>query len=123
MRPSASTVESPVSITCVTPWSRGFAGRCGRSRKSGTAETLAAARDRPEAPRVRPADAGARLSRTQAPSQCGALAGVEDADRRVPAPTDVRGGFPVDLLGATMPIWGPDESRPRPRWPQALWRR
>src|SRR3954469_11009385 len=42
MRPSASTVERPVSITCVTPWSRGLDGRCGRSRKSGTAETLAA---------------------------------------------------------------------------------
>src|SRR4051812_8963879 len=40
MRPSASTAESPVSITCVTPWSRGFDGRRGRSRKSGTAETL-----------------------------------------------------------------------------------
>src|SRR4051794_30874620 len=45
--PSASTVESPVSITCVTPWSRGFGGRCGRSRKSGTAETLLALNDLP----------------------------------------------------------------------------
>src|SRR3954471_1882357 len=36
--PSASTVLSPVSITCVTPWSRGLAGRCGRSRKLGIGE-------------------------------------------------------------------------------------
>src|SRR2546423_5545713 len=43
MSPWASTAERPVSITCVTPWSRGFGGRCGRSRKSGTAETLASA--------------------------------------------------------------------------------
>src|SRR3954462_1838496 len=40
MSPSASTVERPVSITCVTPWSRGLAGPAGRSRKSGPGETL-----------------------------------------------------------------------------------
>src|SRR5881392_1096824 len=38
IRLSASRGARPMSITCVSPVSRGLTGRCGRSRKSGTGE-------------------------------------------------------------------------------------
>src|SRR3954454_20395133 len=45
IRPSASRGERPVSITCVRPVARGFAGRAGRSRKSGTGRHVRACDD------------------------------------------------------------------------------
>src|SRR5688500_6372311 len=41
-RPSISRMFIPLSITCVSPLSRGFGGRCGRSRKLGCGSSLKA---------------------------------------------------------------------------------
>src|SRR5512134_1045312 len=44
-RPSISRMFMPLSITCVRPLSRGFAGRAGRSRKLGCGSPLEAGID------------------------------------------------------------------------------
>src|ERR687898_1349509 len=44
-RPSISRMFMPLSITCVSPLSRGFAGREGRSRKFGCGSPLETGKD------------------------------------------------------------------------------
>src|SRR2546421_11691129 len=68
MTPSASAVESPPSITCVSPCSLGFRARSGRSMKPVTGETL------PAGDRAAARAAEARL----APG----LVGADDHDHR-----------------------------------------
>src|SRR5437660_667296 len=89
--PSAATVERPVSITCVTPRSRGFAGRAGSEVEPPDASTTTITTIRTTAAATPIATAGTRWrSASKRPRVAGA-----PPPRRPKCSSRVHGGRPA----------------------------